>query len=88
PILREKIWNILVELTQKENVTVILTTHYIEETKRSNTVGFMRRGTLLAEDTPKNMLSKLKCETLEEVFYKLCVEQKRNSKVTGNQLRN
>lgn len=32
------IWNYLVKITQEDGVTVIITTHYIEEAKQASTV--------------------------------------------------
>lgn len=33
-----RIWNYLVEITQKEKISVIITTHYIEEASQANKV--------------------------------------------------
>lgn len=38
PILREKIWDFLVETTRTSKLAVIITTHYIEEAKQANSV--------------------------------------------------
>ena len=38
PILREKIWEFLVETTRTSKLAVIITTHYIEEAKQANCV--------------------------------------------------
>lgn len=43
PVLRERIWEYLVDITAKKNISVIITTHYIEECRQATTV----RGTLL-----------------------------------------
>lgn len=80
PILREKIWKHLVRLTKEDNTTVIITTHYIEETRNADVVGFMRKGTLLAEDSPDTLIKRYCATGLEDVFYKLCTSQKRESK--------
>lgn len=34
PILRQSIWDHLVHITKDGNKTIIITTHYIEETRR------------------------------------------------------
>lgn len=60
-------------LTQTEKITVIITTHYIEEARQANVVGLMRRGRLLAENSPEDLLLEHNLETLEEVFLKLCM---------------
>lgn len=71
PILRSKIWNHLVHLSKIQNVTILLTTHYIEEARQSTHVGLMRKGVLIAEDTPQNLLEMCETESLEETFLKL-----------------
>lgn len=73
PLLRQSIWQHLVTLTQTEKITVIVTTHYIEEARRANIVGLMRRGKLLAENAPDDLMSKHESSSLEDVFLKLCV---------------
>ena len=56
----------------KSGVTVILTTHYIEEARNASVVAFMRSGKILAEDEPNLLLDKYVSTNLEEVFLKLC----------------
>ena len=73
PLLRQSIWQHLVTLTQTEKITVIVTTHYIEEARRANIVGLMRRGKLLAENAPDDLMAKHDSTSLEDVFLKLCV---------------
>lgn len=60
-------------LTQTERITVIITTHYIEEARQAHVVGLMRHGRLLAEASPEDLLVQHNLETLEEVFLKLCM---------------
>lgn len=38
PVLRDRIWNHLVDITVRDNVAVIITTHYIDETKQAHCV--------------------------------------------------
>uniref|UniRef100_A0A1B0B3C6 ABC transporter domain-containing protein n=1 Tax=Glossina palpalis gambiensis TaxID=67801 RepID=A0A1B0B3C6_9MUSC len=71
PLLRQSIWNHLVHITKSGQKTVIITTHYIEEARQAHTIGLMRSGRLLAEDSPSALLSAYKCNSLEEVFLKL-----------------
>lgn len=76
PLLRQSIWNHLCSLTATGRTTVIITTHYIEEAKQANTIGLMRSGRLLAEDSPANLLKVHQCISLEEVFLRLCMKDK------------
>lgn len=73
PLLRQSIWNHLVTLTRKERITVIVTTHYIEEARQANVVGLMRQGRLLAENSPDQLMADHSLDTLEDVFLKLCM---------------
>ncbi|XP_039311961.1 ABC transporter G family member 23 [Solenopsis invicta] len=91
PNLREDIWTYLKKLTQEKDVTVLITTHYIHETTKANKIGLMRHGKLLAESAPRDLLTQFQCESLENVFLKLCKEQntaneryRRLSEVTSN----
>ncbi|XP_032678963.1 ABC transporter G family member 23-like isoform X2 [Odontomachus brunneus] len=79
PILRENIWAHLIKITQNENTTVVITTHYIEETKDANKIGLMRCGQLLAESPPYQLLEQFQCNSLEEVFLILSRTQEDNN---------
>ncbi|KAJ9584688.1 hypothetical protein L9F63_020970 [Diploptera punctata] len=83
PLLRENIWTHLVKLAATKNVTIILTTHYIDETKDAGIIGLMRGGKFLAEETPENLLKTYNVESLEDVFLKLSEiqEQQRAERV-------
>lgn len=75
PVLREKIWDFMLDATRTGNVSIIITTHYIEEARHADRCGLMRNGILLAEDSPKMIVEKLECENLEEAFLRLCTKQ-------------
>lgn len=75
PLLRSKIWDYLVEITSKKNVTVLLSTHYIEEARQSTHVGLMRNGVQIAQGTPQNLLAKFETDSLEVVFLRLSERQ-------------
>jgi ABC-type multidrug transport system ATPase subunit len=84
PLLRERLWNHLVELTRTKNSTILLSTHYIEEARQSNYIGLMRNGVLVAEDSPINIMDKLGTTSLEEAFLKLSLKQEECSLVDRN----
>lgn len=69
------IWNHLVQITKDGNKTVIITTHYIEEARQAHTIGLMRSGRLLAEESPRALLTMYNCPSLEDVFLKLSRKQ-------------
>ncbi|XP_065560210.1 ABC transporter G family member 20-like isoform X2 [Artemia franciscana] len=73
PLLRQSIWDHLVSLVREQHKTVIITTHYIEEARQANTIGMMRSGRLLAEESPQTLLSIYNLPSLEDVFLRLCM---------------
>ncbi|XP_066906695.1 ABC transporter G family member 20 [Halyomorpha halys] len=71
-LLANSIWENLLYMSQNEGKTIILTTHYIEEARRSNTIGLMRNGILLTQDSPDTLMEFHNCNNLEQVFLKFC----------------
>nr|CAI5849585.1 unnamed protein product [Callosobruchus analis] len=41
PILRANIWNYMVRETKEKKISIIITTHYIEEARQAQTVSFI-----------------------------------------------
>ncbi len=60
PQARRNIWALIREIHQR-GVTVVLTTHYMEEAEDlCDRLAIMDRGCLLAVDTPRNLINRLK----------------------------
>ncbi len=70
PRLREILWGYFAELTQR-GVTLILTTHLMEEAHRCHAIGFLNQGRLLASGSPQAILEGTGTTTLDEAFVKL-----------------
>ncbi len=68
---RKEVLEAVSELNKKENVTVILITHYMEEVIHANKVYVMDRGNVVMQGTPKEIFSQV--ETLKK--YRLDVPQ-------------
>ena len=68
---RREVLEAVSELNQKENVTVILITHYMEEVIHANKVYVMDRGNVVMQGTPRELFSQV--ETLKK--YRLDVPQ-------------
>ncbi|KAH9522987.1 hypothetical protein DERF_006541 [Dermatophagoides farinae] len=63
-LIRSKIWTHLRQLCLLNETTVIITTHYIDEAKNSDLVGFLREGQLLAEESPELLMQALESATI------------------------
>ena len=68
---RKEVLEAVLELNKKENVTVILMTHYMEEVIYANKVYVMDRGNVVLQGTPREIFSQV--ETLKK--YRLDVPQ-------------
>lgn len=52
PIGRRRFWEILVHLARVEQVTILLTTHYMSEAEHCDHLVLMHAGQVIADDTP------------------------------------
>lgn len=58
PQTRKLIWNVVYELRRRENLTVFLTTHYMEEAADADYVIILDSGKIAAEGTPLELKNK------------------------------
>ncbi len=62
--LRRSMWGFLKEINQEQGITIILTTHYLEEAEMlCRNIGIINRGELIENTTMKALLGKLSVET-------------------------
>ena len=65
PQSRNHIWSYIQELLQTEDLTIILTTHYMEEAdKLCDRIAIVDHGNIVALDTPESLKEKLGGETI------------------------
>ena len=68
PIARDTFWQILVELSRKDNVTIFISTHFMNEAERCDRISLMHAGKVLISDTPAAIAKSRNSATLEEAF--------------------
>jgi ABC-2 type transport system ATP-binding protein len=67
--LRHELWRYLRRLHAEEGVTVLLTTHYIEEAEAlCERVALIRRGRITAEGTPAQLIDRFGGHRLEDAY--------------------
>lgn len=65
PQTRQSLWTHIDELARQEKITVILTTHYMEEAERlCSRVGIIDYGKIKVVDTPANLIGRLQGDVL------------------------
>lgn len=65
PINRDKVWQAIMHLVKDEEITVFLTTHYMEEAEYSDNVIIIDEGKIIAEGTPIELKEKFSKNTLK-----------------------
>jgi ABC-2 type transport system ATP-binding protein len=64
PVSRRDFWKILSDL-QKEGITILMTTPYLDEAERCNRVALMNDGKIIAVDTPKIIKTSIHKQVIE-----------------------
>jgi ABC-2 type transport system ATP-binding protein len=72
PQSRNQLWTHVKKVNEAEKVTVMLTTHYMDEADRvAHRVGVIDHGKLVAQGTPQAIKEQTGAATLEDAFLKL-----------------
>ncbi|MCT8973920.1 ribosome-associated ATPase/putative transporter RbbA [Microbaculum marinisediminis] len=68
PVARDDFWRMLIELSRGDQVTIFISTHFMNEAERCDRVSLMHAGKVLVTDAPGSLVTKHGADTLEEVF--------------------
>lgn len=68
PQTRNLIWKYLVNLRDKEGITIFATTHYLPETENCDRIAIIDEGQIIDLDTPAKLKQKHKAASMDEVF--------------------
>ncbi|NRP73335.1 Ribosome-associated ATPase [Ensifer psoraleae] len=68
PVARDGFWEILADLSRKDNVTIFVSTHFMNEAALCDRISLMHAGKVLVSDTPANIVRMRKADTLEQAF--------------------
>jgi ABC-2 type transport system ATP-binding protein len=67
PKLRRDLWDYFNDLADQD-VTLVVTTHLVEEAQRCHVVGFLSAGRLLIQGAPEEILRETGADTLDDAF--------------------
>lgn len=59
PLSRRNLWDYLKDIREKENVTIFLTTHYLEEAEHADYITILNKGRIVSKGTPKEIKDSL-----------------------------
>jgi ribosome-dependent ATPase len=68
PVARDSFWELLIDLSRKQNVTIFVTTHFMNEGMRCDRISLMHAGKVLAYGAPQELIERRGAPNLEEAF--------------------
>ena len=80
PVARDAFWRLLVELSRRDQVTIFISTHFMNEAQRCDRMSMMHAGRVLDSDAPAALVTKRGATSLEEAFIGYLQEAAQESK--------
>lgn len=68
PVARDLFWELIIELSRQDGVTIFITTHFMNEAERCDRISLMHAGRSLACDKPQILVAERSAPTLEAAF--------------------
>lgn len=81
PIARDRFWELMIQLSREDGVTLFISTHFMNEAQRCDRISLMHAGRVLASGTPGNLMHQHGHHSLEETFIAL-LEQAQSGDTT------
>ena len=75
PLARDKFWELLIDLSRNQGVTIFVSTHFMNEAARCDRVSLMDSGRVLATDTPANLVKARRAANLDDAFISFLEQQ-------------
>lgn len=84
PQTRNHIWNYILRLNKSENITILFTTHYMEEADRvAQRIAIIDHGKIISMGTANELKKLTKKSSLEDAFLDLTGHEIREEEATG-----
>ena len=58
PIARDNFWQLMIDLARKDQVTIFISTHFMNEAERCDRISLMHAGKVLVSDAPAELVKK------------------------------
>jgi len=68
PVARDSFWELLIDLSRSQGVTIFVTTHFMNEGMRCDRISLMNAGRVLACDAPQKLIEARGAANLEDAF--------------------
>jgi ABC-2 type transport system ATP-binding protein len=84
PQTRNHMWQYILELAKDENMTIFLTTHYLEEAEKiAHTIAIIDQGKIVAIGTTEDLKQSTGTDSLEEAFLQITGREIREEKASS-----
>jgi ribosome-dependent ATPase len=74
PLARDRFWELLIDLSRNQGVTIFVSTHFMNEAERCDRISLMDSGRVLATGTPAELIKSCGVTTLEDAFISYLLE--------------
>lgn len=74
PVARDNFWRLLIALARQDQVTIFISTHFMNEAERCDRMSLMHAGKVLASAAPDEITRMRGAKTLEEAFIAYLVD--------------
>jgi ABC-2 type transport system ATP-binding protein len=74
PVARRLFWDLIHDLAGR-GITILITTHFMDEAEFCGRIGFISSGSLIALDTPSRIKEQTRSSSLEEAFIRLATTE-------------
>ncbi|UZW55646.1 ribosome-associated ATPase/putative transporter RbbA [Sphingobium sp. JS3065] len=68
PIARDQFWQIMLDLSRNDRVTIFISTHFMNEAERCDRISLMHAGKVLVSETPRKIIEQAGATSLENAF--------------------
>jgi ribosome-dependent ATPase len=68
PVARDGFWELLIDLSRNQGVTIFVSTHFMNEGERCDRISLMNAGRVLVSDTPAAIVRSRGAASLQEAF--------------------
>ncbi|AYR23942.1 ribosome-associated ATPase/putative transporter RbbA [Herbaspirillum rubrisubalbicans] len=68
PIARDLFWQLMIDLARRDQVTIFISTHFMNEAQRCDRISLMHAGRVLVSATPEELVRQRGAASLEQAF--------------------
>lgn len=87
PVSRREFWQMITSLSAK-GVTVLVTTHYMDEASICDRIGFIYNGDIISINTPEGHYKEMGMDNIEDIFiYHVMEKTDKNDILTYNKMK-